>query len=238
MRLLTRLAALLATLALVWVCAPSAMAGGPTSVLITSPESGETAALYTSDAAYQQLMREVGAWDGAATPPTGTKKRPSSLDGVVGLRQINVVWMIHDIDPWRVDRVFASPDPHRIWIQTESRFPVSGEGLWHEARGPEAMHDLLTELGLMGPKMRYGEAAAADPPATAPATGEQPEEKSAGRPAAADGDGSVWWWAIPALAGGIAIGLVLRPLATRLPRPPFTRKDPRDDGPRQQLVDI
>ncbi|MFJ2648845.1 hypothetical protein ACIO1C_19180 [Streptomyces sp. NPDC087420] len=237
MRMLMRSAALLATLALVWVCAPGALAGGPTSVLITSPESAETASLLYVDQAYTRLMKEVGAGGGTAASPTGTKKRPSSLDGVRGLRQINVVWMAHDVSPWRVDRVFASPDPSLIWIRTESRFaepdsPDSGEGRWHRADDPAALHALLVELGVMGPKVAYDAVAA---PSVPPAAGK-------GRPTAGavtvDAGGFAWWWAIPALAMGMTMGLAIRPLAARLPRRPFTRNDIRDDGPRRRLLDV
>ncbi|MEU0398105.1 hypothetical protein ABZ208_36215 [Streptomyces sp. NPDC006208] len=53
LRLLRRLAALATVLALTWFFAPSAVAGGPTSVLITSPESEEAAALYYANEDYE-----------------------------------------------------------------------------------------------------------------------------------------------------------------------------------------
>lgn len=57
--------------------------------------------------------------------------------------------------------------------------------------------------------------------------------------AAAAGDGSTdWWWAIPGPAAGAVPALVLRPPASRLPRPPFGRGDGKPEaGPRQQLLD-
>lgn len=59
------------------------------------------------------------------------------------------------------------------------------------------------------------------------------------RAAVAAGDGSTdWWWAIPGLAAGAVLALVLRPLASRLPRPPFRRDGGEPEaGPRQQLLD-
>ncbi len=69
-RLTAAAAALTAALALiVWAASP-ASAGGPTSVLVVSPESQETASAYCSDKAYSELERLLGPVG------KGTRERP------------------------------------------------------------------------------------------------------------------------------------------------------------------
>lgn len=90
-RLLTLLVlALSTTLAL----ATPAHAGGPTSVLITAPSSGEATALYYSDPAYTELDRLVSG----ATPLDG---EPADLG-----RGVTATWMIHDVSPWRTQQLY------------------------------------------------------------------------------------------------------------------------------------
>ncbi|MDQ0941270.1 hypothetical protein [Streptomyces sp. V1I1] len=238
MRLLVRLAALVTVLALTWVLAPGAVAGGPTSVLITSPESSETASLYYSDTDYTALLNLLG--DG---PTKGQTDRPPSLDMAVDARQINVTWMVHDVQPWRVDRVYPRDRAGAVWIHT-AREMESQRGYWHQARQPAGLSGLFKKLGLMG-KKSGGAGVAEYPPAwddgQAQDQGQsQQEAEPATAPAAApasDGTTTGWWWAIPGLAAGAALTLVLRPLASRLPRPPFGRGGTPEPGPRQQLLD-
>lgn len=228
--------------ALSWVFAPGAMAGGPTSVLVISPESGESAALYYSDADYGALLHLLG--EDAAE---GRTDRPPSLDMAVGTRQINVTWMVHDVQPWRVDRVYPGAREGFVWIHTSTQLETQ-QGSWHRARKPAELTALFKKLGLMGGRTG-GAGAAQYPPAgeedQAPPpgrNGQQGEAKQQSGPApAAAGTsraGTGWWWAIPGAAGGAVLALVLRPMASRLPRPPFRRHDsPRESGPRQQLLD-
>lgn len=241
-----RLAALIAVMALTWVFAPSAMAGGPTSVLIASPESAETASLYYSDEEYDELSKQLGG-EGMGSLPKGQQKRPQSLDSAMGSRQINVTWMAHDVHPWRLDRAYPSADTSKIWIHTSTDMTGTETGVWHKAEQPAALRALLEKIGVMGEKdsLRGG---AAVPPAqetdeTAGATSGQDQPQGSERRAAAAGSSSGgtdgWWWAIPALGTGVVLGLVLRPLAGRLPRPPFGRGGGRPEaGPRRQLLDV
>ncbi|MER5459229.1 hypothetical protein ABT010_00750 [Streptomyces sp. NPDC002668] len=239
MRLLRRLAALAAVLALTWILAPSAVAGGPTSVLITSPESGETASLYYSDKEYTTLLGLLGA-----DRVKGQKERPPSLDMAVGTRQINVTWMAHDVAPWRVDRVYPGERPGFVWIHTSTE-PTSQKGYWHQARNPAELTRHLKKLGLMG-KKSGGSGVAMFPPAwgqeqdrgrSSEAAAPPHEERPRPTAAAADG-GTDWWWAIPGLAAGAVLALVLRPVVSRLPRPPFGRgSGAPETRPRQELLD-
>lgn len=135
-------------LAVVWglsLClAPSAVAGGSTTVLVSSPDSGEATALTVSDPRYAELEALLGA------AGKGAKQRPQSMDGAMGTRQINVTWMVLDLEPMRTDRVFPGDDPDTVWIHTASEVPYTFRGYWHRAKNPARLVKLFTELGLMG----------------------------------------------------------------------------------------
>ncbi|MET9555702.1 hypothetical protein [Streptomyces sp. NPDC006645] len=234
-----RLGALIAVMALTWLFAPSAVAGGPTSVLVTSPESAETASLYFSDEEYEALAKQLDGQE-MGKLPEGRKERPASLDSAVGSRQINVTWLVHDVQPWRLDRVYPSADPRTVWIHTSTDLRTEA-GVWHKAKQPAALRALLTKIGVMGEKAGQGVAV---PPFEERdnAAAEDTPVKDRTRPVASGasaGGTDGWWWAIPALGAGVVLGLVLRPLMGRLPRPPFGRGGNRPEaGPRGQLLDM
>ncbi|WP_254396699.1 hypothetical protein [Streptomyces sp. AC558_RSS880] len=233
--------ALAAALALmVWGAAP-ASAGGPTSVLVVSPGSGETASLYYSDKEYAALERLLGP------PDRGTRDKPPEAD-LASVRLINVSWMLHDVTPWRVDRVFLGSIEEDVWIHTAAKLPETPNGVWHRAEDPSDLHKLLYELGVMGHTTETGPASGIYPApweteasgstAGSDASGSGAEQDAAAdsgtRAASGAGDGTGWWWAIPGAVAGAVLALVLRPYVTRLP-PVRRRKD--DPGPRQELLD-
>ena len=135
MGLLRRLAALVAllglTLGAALFLAPGAVAGGPTSVLIVSPESGEAAALYASATGVRTAVRRC-----CAPARAGGKDRPPALDVVTGVRQINVTWMVHDISPWRLDRVYRPTTPARSGSirRPDCRIRTTGSGTRRRSR--------------------------------------------------------------------------------------------------------
>ncbi|MFE6284981.1 hypothetical protein [Streptomyces sp. NPDC057877] len=216
----------------VWWCAPGAAAGGPTSALVVSPESRETAALYYSDKEYAELDRLLGERAG------GSAERPSDSE-LVRSRQINVTWMVHDIDPWRMSRVHVPAGGSSLWIHTSTN-PPQWTGAWHRAKQPAELRALLERLGVMG---------TAKDPAAAPPAPESTETAAAGQPggtvtaspslaaaSATDGRGGGddgWWWALPGAAAGAVLALLLRPLAVNRSHRP--RPEP---GPRQELRDV
>ncbi|MEU9285865.1 hypothetical protein AB0D57_14355 [Streptomyces sp. NPDC048275] len=199
--------------------ASPAMAGGPTSVLVVSPESAETTALYHSDKEYGELMRLLGE------PGSGTSEEPPGLDGGNGGRQINVTWMLHDVSPWRVDRVYPdTPRSKEVWIHTATNMQ-SMNGYWHKAEHPAQVRALLKKLGVMGSSSAGGAGAIYPAPwettedtPSAPARSEQPRAATA---AAAD-DGTDWWWALPGAAAGALLARV------RLPHKGEPRQELRD----------
>lgn len=222
-----RIAVVTMVLGLGLVCAPGATAGGTTSVLLTSPSSGEAAAL-TGPAKYGALEALVGSGEGAL-------ERPRSLDGAMGLRQINVTWMAHDVSPVRLDRLFPGNEPDTLWIHTMAGLPDTSRGAWHRAERPRELAALLKELGLMGPVAE----GAAVPMFSLPGEDEEVTATRAdesGAAAAADAapapadSGSLldgWWWVIPGLLMGAVIALSTR-----------RRGGGRELGPRRQLLDL
>ncbi|MFC5954454.1 hypothetical protein ACFP51_08125 [Streptomyces pratens] len=235
--------ALTAAMALmVWGASP-ASAGGPTSVLVVSPESEETASLYHADKGYGELERLLGPIG------TGMREKPPEA-ALASARLINVTWMVHDVTPWRVDRVFLADMGQDAWIHTAGHLAETTNGLWHRAEHPSDVHKFLFELGVMGKTSGSGTHSGihpapwgtAGPDGAGSDTARSGPERDAGAaradgtaPTAAEGTG--WWWAIPGVVGGAALGLILRPYVMRLPLMP-RRRGRRDPGPRQELLDV
>ncbi|MFI9613025.1 hypothetical protein ACIHCM_15365 [Streptomyces sp. NPDC052023] len=232
--------ALTATLALLTGVAPPAAAGGPTSVLVASPQTAEVEGLYYSEKQYaelQQLLEEPG---------TGSAVKPPEAD-LTNARLINVTWMLHDVTPWRHDQLHASSREQDIWIHTATDVPESMKGHWHRAAHPTRLRALLKELGVMGPASDPGYAGVAPEEELAEGPGAGPgsstgkglrDKVDVGSKATAveAGRGGVtgWWWAIPGAAAGAVLALVLRPLAARIP----SARLHREPGPRQELRDL
>jgi hypothetical protein len=228
--------------------ASSASAGGPTSVLVASPESGESAALYYSDKEYGELQQLLGP------SGTGTKDAPPQRE-LGGDRMINVTWLAHDIWPWRMDRVFpgaSGSGSGSVWIHTAADVPNSMNGYWHRAAHPGQLRALLKKLGVMGKGRNDGYTGIfpapweqATPSATAEPNAGTTPERAAGTTAVRVGsagsqDGtdwwSNWWWTLPGAAAGAALALVLRPFVGR--GRPDRRRPAHEPGPRRELRDV
>jgi hypothetical protein len=209
--------------------ASSAAAGGPTSVLVSSPGSEEAAALYYSDKEYQELEQLLGE------PPTGTRDTPPETN-LSGTWQITVTWLAHNISPWRLDQVLVTSSDG-VWIHTAANTPESAKGSWHRAADPARLRALLKKLGVMGKAVNSGYVDVLPVPwqpdvAATPDT----EAEAAPQPVAASGSGGTdWWWTLPGAAAGAVLALVLRPLVARLPD--RLRRE-REPGPRQELRDM
>lgn len=234
--LVAALGALAMAVAVVLLSAPTATAGGPTSVLVVSPESEESAALYYSDKEYGELQSLLGE------SGRGTPEEPPGL-GVGSGRQINVTWLVHDVSPWRVDRVY--PDTAGggdVWIHTATDVPKSMNGYWHKVGQPDEVRTLFKKLGVLGESAGEG-SGAVDYPAPWQMTEDAsaaPAEQSRTTAAATTGDGTDWWWAIPGAAAGAVLALLLRPLLPEVARrlSPARRREEREPGPRQELIDL
>lgn len=220
MRIARRAAVALALGALLAVAAP-ASAGGPTSVLLVSPSTGRTASLYATNEAYTTLMTQlvvepVAEPGRGATPPH------------VGGDQIVVTWMVHDVQPWRVDRITFDGDGLPEWVHTTQAMgagPIEFDdsGVWHRPADAQVLSDLLVDLGLTG---RTGPWPAEENPDAATAGD---DAQAAAATPSDDGALGAAIWALPAVAGGIVLGA----LGDRWLR----RRRAGGDGGRWQLVD-
>ncbi|MGW1541134.1 hypothetical protein ACWCPM_13005 [Streptomyces sp. NPDC002309] len=229
---------LTAALALLTGVAPPASAGGPTSVLIASPQSAQVEGLYYSEEQYGELQRLLDE------PRTSSAIKPPEADLASG-RLINVTWLLHDVTPWRHDQLYASSTVQDVWIHTATNVPESMKGHWHRAKHPTQLLTLLKELGVMGPVSDhhgYPGPAPEDELAQGPAAGDAAagsadEVTAESRTTTAvleTNRATGWWWAIPGAAAGAALTLFLRPLTARI----STARLHREPGPRQELRDL
>jgi hypothetical protein len=213
---------------LVWG-APPATAGGPTSVLVVSPASEETASLYYDDKEYKQLERLLG------NPVTGTRGKPPEAD-LTSARRFTVTWMVHDISPWRLDQIFSVGEGREMWIHTAANLPRAVNGSWHRAERSDELSALLKDLGVMGraPDDTGFTDLMSAPWATEKTEGTAPEPTVTVRAEAPTADdGTDWWWALPGATGGAVLALALRSFAARTP---FLRRH-RAGEPKRKLPD-
>jgi hypothetical protein len=176
-----------------------ASAGGPTSALLSVPGEGRTASLYYTDAAYHELTRLVGISDGPGPVDDSGQGHASGTE-------VTVTWLLHDVMPWRIDRIYLGADGGP-WIATQElgqsgslqKSPV----LWHRSTSGKELATLLDSFGL-GPGTPAPRALPEQPAAVEPVTEPQPEPSTAAPTTAEDGSNGAWWG-----LGGLAAGLLL-----------------------------
>lgn len=203
--------------------ATTAVAGGPTSVVVNSPETKKAAMLAYSDKEYGRLQRLLDE------PVAGSWEKVPQNVSESGHR-LNVIWLAHDISPWRVESVhpIGSRPDGAVWIHTFTNVSEEPKSHWHLAKHPAELRSLLGELGVLGEGTgRDDTAQAADAGSAAVRVGSATSSQ--------DGAGwsANWWWAAPGAAAGAVLALMLRPFATRLTRDRWRR----EPGPRQELRD-
>ncbi|MGH8892467.1 MAG: hypothetical protein ACRDWY_04050 [Actinomycetes bacterium] len=203
----TALTVLLVGLFSVLAATPAA-AGGPTSALLVAPDTGATASLHTSDADYQTLAGLVGAFEASGLSGTVDKSGRGHEAGA----GVTVTWLIHDVQVWRVDRVYLDAEGGP-WIATQTTLDESGTiwdtpAVWHTATDGKLLASLLDRLGV-------GESATgtARGPVTGTERGSATNTAPASETAAADADTTprpVWGLA------GLVLGVALTVAAVRL----------------------
>lgn len=208
MRRFARYTGGVAAAAMLMLLAPlTASAGGPTSVLLVSPARQATASLYTTDEAYERLSRLVGE------NPTADPAAPN-LSGGPGSAAINVTWLVHDVQIWRVDRIFTD-DKTGPWISTnivpEGKSAFTDKGVLHKASDPKELLALLSALRLLG----------SSPPVEAyqgpkPAAAESPVVAPAAAPVSREPADLNWLWLVIGVAAGATLVVGFRPLVRRL----------------------
>ena len=187
------------------VAGPAA-AGGPTSVLLVVPGTGQTASLYTGDADYVALAELVGTFE--APGGTGTVNPPApSPDLGTG---VTLTWLMHDVRVWRVDRVYLDAEGGP-WISTQSiadgASTITDSPLgWHTAARGKELAALLERLGVGPNPPSDASAATAAAAEVTPATSPRPDA-GAREPSTA---GLVWGLA------GLALGVALTMAKMRL----------------------
>ena len=196
-------AALLSAVSLV---AAPAGAGGPTSALLSVPGAGSTASLYYTDPEYDELAGLVGM---AETIGTFERDEPGvSHESGPG---VTITWLIHDIEVWRVDRIYLG-GKDGPWISTQvpsnHRSIQESQVAWHQPTDGARLTALLDELGL---ETGASKDAGFDGVAGAPAPG---SDDTAGAPtAAADpepatAEETTWLFSAGWAAGGLLGGLL------------------------------
>jgi hypothetical protein len=230
--------------------AGSAVAGGPTSVLLVVPGEGRTAALYTGSADYEQLATLVGAY-GTATGST-TPPKTASNDGASGTNDasgpgVTLTWLMHDVNVWRVDRVYLKAEGGPL-ISTQST--LNGGDLWANPptwrqAGPDgkALIALLDRLGVgnagagtavtnsaaKGGNVQPSTAAAAPVPAPTAS-----DSKDSGGLPGPDG----WIWGPVGLLLGLALAVGVPAVRKRMTTPVHSPDDDPADETDAAAVDV
>jgi hypothetical protein len=223
----------LALTLLTFLVAGPAQAGGPTSVLLVVPETGQTASLYYNDADYNTLAGLVGAFDDPAA--NGRVDRTSHEFGTA----VTVTWLIHDVTVWRVDRIYLGAK-HGPWIATQT--DPSGSGniwdspvIWHTASDGPRLASLVDKLGVRPPSLATGTdaiegggIAPSSPPSTAPAAA---PKQGASKPANSSMPGwSGLLWGFSGLVLGVAVTLIaMRRASSSWPKIGRPATDERED---------
>lgn len=161
-------------------------AGGPTSVLITQP-GVSAGALYYDDAAYDALLALLPSEEtrGKELPPGGGA-------------DYTLTWMVHDVMPWRFDRVNVARDG-TAWVSTT--FTEGGTGGWEPFTGGAELADILA--GAVGDPSAP-EVVSIAPEDTTPA----PAASSRAEASAPWVSLTGWRWVVPGVVLGLLAGVV------------------------------
>ncbi len=144
-RLAPRLAAVIGTvLAVVLLGAGPARAGGPTSVLVVNYDGARAAAALTGSTTYDALARALDVAPGEQPP--GDPSAPAEFMGT----ELRLVWLIHDVTPWRVDALRF--DHGTIWVNTVVSWDgdlMGRSGTWHRPHDEALLRSTLASLGVL-----------------------------------------------------------------------------------------
>ena len=188
-----------------------ASAGGPTSALLSVPGEGATASLYYTDPEYDALANLVGISTGTQTGDVD--KSGAGHESGPG---VTVTWLIHDVMPWRVDRIYLE-GKGAPWIATQVSMEEGtiweSPVVWHQPASPAELTTLLGKLGVGEASREAGDFnGVAGAPAPAPV-----EPAAATTPDPAQSDASPFaaiWWGL----GGLTVGVLLTALWMRRSR--------------------
>jgi hypothetical protein len=187
-----------------------AVAGGPTSVLLSAPSVPRVVATGYEDKTYNDLTELIQSTDRATAGNGGTSHESGEF--------IRATWLIHDMSVWRLDVIYpqAANGP---WIATttiDENGRMSETPVWHRSSDWVKLLKLLDTLGLVGGK--HGVSGPTNlssndgtqtttTPAEQPVV-QQPVETVKAQPGILTG----WRWAIP----GFVMGALIVVVAVRL----------------------
>ncbi|MFG1813198.1 hypothetical protein ACGFIF_05465 [Kribbella sp. NPDC049174] len=201
------LALFVALLAVAALGAAPAHAGGPTSVVLSSPPN--VVAVGYDDKQYAELQRLTEA--SGARDPVGKENHESG-------QVVRATWLIHDMSVWRIDIIY--PDaPGGPWIAT--RASMDGSTLpekptWHTANDRVGLLKLLHSMNLLSGQTN-GDSSWGGPTflgSEGSSSSEAPAEEAAPPAQAQVASTSVftgWRWTIP----GFLLGAVIAVIAVR-----------------------
>jgi hypothetical protein len=211
-----RAALVVATLVVVSLTAYApATAGGPTSALLSVPGEGKTASLYYTDPEYDALAGLVGI-EGAS----GAGESDRSGGGHESGPGVTVTWLIHDVTPWRVDRIYPDGEGG-AWVASQ----VAGESgsiwdspvSWHRPESGRELMRLLDRLGVGRAASAAGDfdgvAGAPVSPASAAEAAADPVTTASATPTDDPAVAGIWW-----ALGGLVVGVLAALAGLRLRR--------------------
>ena len=184
-----RLLLLLATLVPLLLATAPAGAGGPTSVLVTDPTTGQAAGLYYSDDAYAELDRILADGERLAGEPSG-----------LGSSVVNVTWLIHDVQPWRTQQVYLEAEGGPVVVTRGTEALGDADVSWTRPAEGKALQQLVEGV-LTGSSVTVETSPAASAPD--PVVTERVVTETA------------WWsltgwrWLVPGLLLGAGVVLLL-----------------------------
>ncbi|HZB66687.1 MAG TPA: hypothetical protein VE503_04630 [Ornithinibacter sp.] len=183
---------------------PSAVAGGPTSVLLVNYDTGRSAAALNGSSAYTELQSILGDENRPAksvTPPGVVEQSDSG---------VRLVWLIHDVNPWRIDNVHVVGSD--VWVETyvdtSGTDPYAQSPIWHQPARAADLVTSLTALGVLGTgRSDAGGSAAAQGRVAPGASTDMVSQPST--------SGVSWALATGLAAGGVLVGAVLGTVLAR-----------------------
>lgn len=137
------LIALIAVASVLVLPTGAAVAGGPTSVLVVNHDGSRAAAALTGSTAYDELASSLDVWN----QPSGESRGPGDFMNA----SIRLTWLIHDVNPWRIDGVVV--DGETFWVSTVVNHDGSlfdQPAVWHRPKDPALLRATLTEMGILG----------------------------------------------------------------------------------------
>jgi hypothetical protein len=187
-----------------------AVAGGPTSVLLSAPSVPRVVATGYEDKTYNDLTELIQSTDTAGKADTSHLHESGEF--------VRATWLIHDMSVWRLDVIYPQAE-NGPWIATttmDENGRMSETPVWHRSSDPAKLLKLLDAIGLLGGKQGVSgptnlswndgtqtTTAPVEQPAVQP-----PVETVKAQPGALTG----WRWAIP----GFVLGALIAVVAVRL----------------------